>query len=285
MSALSLLYSRFAHVCRKRACQRDDNDDSNDDGVDDDDDDDATRRDATRTSATAATDEAPRRARGFQKGLSGRGVALSRGRRPRRSSHPPRRRGPPPRDRRSCWTVHASTSRARPLPLALSPVDSALTARAHICIRVPVSFSSLSLSFFRRSCCPYLSRPFLLRRFSRSYQARGLSTTHATDIHRASALFPSSLPLSFSLPCPRIAYNDGRACVLRGAARRAANRAGEGDRDVATMMTRRRRRRRRQRRTERARARARCPLRARVSSARVCTCVCAHFSISATRRA
>lgn len=95
--------SRNARVNANVAARR-----NGDDGGDCDNDDDATR-------LSRITDEAPRRARAFQKGLSGRGVALSRGRRPRRSSHPPRlpqRREPPPRGGR-CWTVHASTSRRR----------------------------------------------------------------------------------------------------------------------------------------------------------------------------
>lgn len=156
--------------------------------------------------------------------LSARGVAWSRGRRPRRSSHPPRlpQRREPRCGGRCCWTVHASTSRRRrnvpprarlPHPLllllllALSPVDSALTARAHICMRVPVSCPSLSL--YGRT--PYLPRPLLLRRFSRSYQRQVYPssalraahlTTHAADAR--ARYFPLLL---FSPPS---AYNNER---------------------------------------------------------------------------
>lgn len=114
----------------------------------------------TTTTMITMTMTMSRRARDLQKGLSAREIAC-RGRRPRRSSHPLRRE-PSPRER--CWTVHASTSSRRNVPprarlvtrrpllllLALSPDDSALAARAHICMRVLVSFSVsvLSLSFF-----------------------------------------------------------------------------------------------------------------------------------------
>jgi len=120
----------------------------------------------------------------FQKGLSGRRV--SRGRRhPRRSSHPPRlpqRREPPPRDGGGrCWTVHASTPRwrrrrrrrnvpprARLVPrrplflhLALSPDGSALAARAHICMRMPVSLSLLCPPHSSLALSPSLSIAFV----------------------------------------------------------------------------------------------------------------------------
>lgn len=227
--------------------------------------------------ATATATATARRgaARAFQKGLSGRGVALSRGRRPRRSSHPPRlpqRREPPPRGGRCCWTIHASTSRRRrnvprrplPLLLALSPVDSALTARAHICMRVPVSFSSLSLPgrSLSLSIAPAPSPTFLA--------ILPAVTLSLCPTRAQQTLFPSSLPLSLSFSRPRIAYNE-----------RTVTRDG-GDRDVASDDD-------DGNDGRRARARALSAQGPCLSSARlrVCVCVyvCAHFSISATRRA
>jgi len=178
-------------------------------------------------------DDVARRARAFQKGLSGREIAR-RGRRPRRSSHPLFGwREPPPRER--CWTVRASNvpPRARlvsrrPLLLLLapSPDDSALAARVHICTRVFVSFSVLAVA-------PFLIYPSL----SVPPPSRFISP-HATD-----ALY---LSLSFSLSS--IKYTNMFVYTERR----------------VTTMTR--------RRTDGERARARCPLSLCLNSrARVCT--------------
>lgn len=136
---------------------------------------------------TVVVDDVARRARAFQKGLSGREIAR-RGRRPRRSSHPLFGwREPPPRER--CWTVRASNvpPRARlvsrrPLLLLLlapPPDDSALAARAHICTRVFLSFSVLAVA------------PFLIYLSLSVPPPSRFISPHATD-----ALY---LSLSFSL--------------------------------------------------------------------------------------
>lgn len=103
------------------------------------------------------------------------------------------------------------------LLLALSPDDSALAARAHICMRVLVSFSPpLSLSL--------IYRVLLLPRFSQSCQSFYPSSVSLYLRRERMCEFLLPLSHSFTLFCSRIAYYIRASVYTRRVARRVEGR-------------------------------------------------------------